>query len=285
MPTRLARKIGSYAIEKGIELNEAYALPPTETGTIPQAVSADWSLFSGNAPTYASGSGPVGGGGSWLFTMTNGDANGSRIRSINAATLATVNDRNFTAGCWVKFSQLPVGTSTSACAIMQMANIFTSGFSFYVAGATSAYGNNFSFSTISGTTVNSGVACNVNQWYFLSVIVNGTSTKYYVDGVETNSVTRTLSTNCTQLVLGSLNTANHNSIFNISNALIAPNTIVTATDLLEIYRVGASASIVKHYDGDSWEESYDQKVYNGTNWIQWSSIPAKYWNGSAWVAI
>lgn len=283
MATRLARKIGSYAIEKGIELNEAYVLPPTETGTIPQASAADWSLFSGVAPTYESGVGPAGGGGSWNFNLPNGGTNGSRIRNINAATLATVNDRNFTAGCWVRFSQLPTGTSTSACAIMQIGNVFAAGFSFYVGGATSAFGNNFSFASTTGVTVNSGVPCVAGQWYLLSVIVDGTSTKYYVDGVETNSITRTLSANGAQLVLGSLNTGSHNAILNISNAFIAPNTIVTAPDLLEIYNVGSSSRLVKHYDGTAWEDSYDQKVWNGTNWVQWTT--PTYWNGSAWVAI
>lgn len=283
MATRLARKISSYAIEKGIELNEAYVLPPTETGTIPQASAADWSLFSGVAPTYESGVGPAGGGGSWNFNLPNGGTNGSRIRSINAATIATVNDRNFIAACWVRFSQLPTGTSTSAAAIMQIANIFTSGFSFYVAGATSAFGNNFSFASTTGVVVDSGVPCVAGQWYLLSVIVDGTSTKYYVNGVETNSITRTLSTNGAQLVLGSLNTGSHNAILNISNAFIAPNTIVTAPDLLEIYNVGSSSRLVKHYDGTAWQDSYDQKVWNGTNWVQWTT--PTYWNGSAWVAI
>jgi hypothetical protein len=236
--TILNSKINSYSIEKGIELNEAYALPPTETGTLGQSSGSDWSVFSGIAPTYESTVGPVGGGGSWKFNVA-GDANGSRLRSINAATIATVNDKDFTAGCWVRFSQLPTGTSTSGCAIMQIGNIFSTGFSFWLASATSAFGNNFSFASTTGVVVDSGVPCNVNQWYFLSVIVNGTSTKYYVDGVETNSLTRTLSGSGVQLFFGALNTTSHNAIFNISNAFIAPNTVITASDLQTIYLAGS----------------------------------------------
>lgn len=283
MPTKLARKINSYAIEKGIELNETYTLPPTETGTIAQASGSDWSLFNGVAPTYESSVGPAGGGGSWKFNLPSGGTNGSRIRSINAATIATINDKNFTAGCWVRFSQLPTGTNTTAAAIMQIGNIFSTGFSFWLAGSSSSYGNNFSFASTTGVVVDSGVTCNVNEWYFLSVIVNGTSTKYYVNGVETNSLTRTLSGSGIQLFIGSLNNANHNAILNICNTFIAPNSVVTAADLLEIYKVGSSNRVVKHYDGSAWQESYDQKVYNGSAWVQWPT-PTR-WNGSAWVAI
>ena len=281
MATRLARKIGSYAIEKGIELNEAYVLPPTETGTISQASAADWSLFSGVAPTYQSGVGPAGGGGSWNFI--NDVSGGARLRSTNAATLATVNDREFTAGCWVKFNELPQDGLANSVVIFAMANIFTSGFAMFLGGATSTVGNNFTFTGGTTTPIDSGVTCVAGEWYLLSVIVSGTSTKYYINGVEVISVTRTLSTNCIALFIGNGTAKGVTTTNNICNVFIADNDAITASDLLEIYNVGTSDRIVNHYDGTAWQESYDQKVWNGTNWVQWTT--PTYWNGSAWVAI
>ena len=73
--------------------------------------------------------------------------------------------------------------------------------------------------------------------------------------------------------------------FNISNYYFVDNDIVPESVMQEIYRVGSSSRVINHYTGSAWEESYDQKVWNGTAWIQWSSIPAKYWDGSAWVNI
>lgn len=283
MPTRLYRKINSYSIEKGWEFNEAYVLPPTESGSVAQSVAGDWTKLSGGDPVYESTEGPAGGGGSWKFVISN-TAGGTTLRNQNASALALVNDREFTAGCWVKFESVPTVNSLTAVRIMAIANIFTAGFGFYLTGTTSTYGGTFAFTSTTGNTVNSGITPNIGQWYFLSVIVNGTSTKYYVDGVETNSVTRTLSTNGSQIFFGSATppASAGNAEFNICNAFICDDNSVTASDLLEIYNVGISDRVVKYWDGDSWEESYDQKVYNGSTWEQWDD--PKYWNGSAWTS-
>jgi hypothetical protein len=44
--------------------------------------------------------------------------------------------------------------------------------------------------------------------------------------------------------------------------------------------VAPSARIVKHWTGGAWVDSVDQKVWDGTNWVNWTS---KYWNGTAWI--
>ena len=238
--TILNDEINSYAIEKGIEFNETYVLPPTETGSLSQNAAGDWTVISGVAPTYQSAVGPVGGGGSWKFDLSAGGTAGSRIRCNNAATLAIFNDRDYTAGCWVNFSQLPTGTATAAVPIMLVSNIFTAGFGIYVAGTTSSYPSRFTASTTSGAgNVDTGISCNANQWYFISVIVDGTSTKYYIDGVEVISATRTLSTNAAALFFSGANADSNNAILNISNAFIAPASTVTASNLVDIYTAGS----------------------------------------------
>jgi hypothetical protein len=44
--------------------------------------------------------------------------------------------------------------------------------------------------------------------------------------------------------------------------------------------VAPSARVVKHWTGGAWVDSIDQKVWNGTAWVNWD---AKYWNGTAWI--
>jgi hypothetical protein len=238
--TILNDKINSYAIEKGIEFNETYVLPPTETGSLSQNAAGDWTVITGVAPTYQSAVGPIGGGGSWKFDLSAGGTAGSRIRCNNAATLAIFNDRDYTAGCWVNFSQLPTGTAEASVPIMLVSNIFTAGFGIYVSGATSTYSNRFSVTTSSSAgNLDTGISCNANRWYFISVIVDGTSTKYYIDGVEVISATRTLSTNAAALFFGAPNSDSNNAILNISNAFIAPASTVTASNLAQIYTAGS----------------------------------------------
>jgi hypothetical protein len=237
-------KINSYGIEKGIELDYAYGLPPTETGTLLQAASADWSLVSGVQPTYESTVGPLRSGGSWKFDLQSAGTGGSRVRTTQATLLSAINDRNFTAGCWVKFSQLPTGSNLSANPILFSPNSATAGFGFFISGSTSSSPNTFTVSTTSATTpVTTGVTCNVDEWYLISVIVNGTSTKYYINGVETNSVTRTLSTNVTGLLIGSPNPDSTNPIFNVANVFVSSATAITASNLLDIYNLGTDPSI------------------------------------------
>lgn len=283
MATRLYRKIDSYDIEKGYEFNESYTLPPTESGTVSQSSSGDWTKLSGGDPVYESTEGPAGGGGSWKFVANTVDG-GTTLRNLNSSALALVNDREFTAGCWVKFEVVPTSATLSQTRIFAIGNIFTAGFQFFLSGSASTYGGTFGFTTTTGQTVDSGVVPNIGEWYFLSVIVNGTSTKYYVNGVETNSVTRTLTANGSIMFFGSVTPAasDGSSEFNICNVFICDNDSVTADDLLEIYNVGMSDRIVKHYDGANWEESFDQKIYDGSKWVQWPD--PKYWNGSVWVS-
>jgi hypothetical protein len=248
MASALNTKINSYAIEKGFELASTYALPVPETGTAANSTASDWST-SGGSIVHEPTVGPLNGAGSWRFNSTV--ATGfSRIRNTNTSMISVVNDKNFTAGIWVKINKLPETGFTNAMPIAQIASANTAGFGFFATGTQSASPSQFSFATdnVSSPVVPSGVTLNLNEWYFLAVIQDATSTKYYINGVEALSLVRNLTTSATLFIIGSAvvptNTATEMSM-NASNFFIAPASTVTASDLLEIYNVGHQSNLEK----------------------------------------
>ena len=44
----------------------------------------------------------------------------------------------------------------------------------------------------------------------------------------------------------------------------------------------AQTGVVKYWDGDSWNDSTAQKVWNGTAWIDWDH---RYWDGTQWISL
>lgn len=41
-------------------------------------------------------------------------------------------------------------------------------------------------------------------------------------------------------------------------------------------------NLVKYWDGTQWATSTGQKVWNGTDWIDWN---ASYYDGNSWISI
>lgn len=64
-------------------------------------------------------------------------------------------------------------------------------------------------------------------------------------------------------------------------------TTLTQSQIADRYRayVATGAIITKAYDGTNWNLTTQQKVFNGTDWIQWQEQTLKKWDGSAWVVI
>ena len=243
MASILNTKINSYAIEKGFELDTTYALPIVETGTASNSTAAQWSTSAGLV-TYQQGVGPIGGSGSYNFngTVANGMA---RIRNTNTTMLSIINDRNYSSGVWVKFNSLPqLGVDTVFLPFYVIGSVVSAGFGFYLSGTDHTTNpNQIYVTTDSGTNsfITTGITVTTGVWYFVSIIQNGTSTKYYVNGTETNSITRNLTTNATALAIGSAYVPNDPTSqynFNVSNVFIAPTSVIGATEIAEIYNTG-----------------------------------------------
>lgn len=64
------------------------------------------------------------------------------------------------------------------------------------------------------------------------------------------------------------------------------NRTLTDTEIADKYRNFAAVDwAVKRYNGQTWEVTSTQKVWNGSDWILWDDASPTQWNGSAWVAI
>jgi hypothetical protein len=284
MATRLHRKINSYPINTGIEFNEAYTLPPTQTGS--NTTTTDWTM-TGTAPVYESSVGPIAGGGSWKFT--SGPTSGNcRLRNTTAGfgnMMYTIYGNDLSLGFWVKINSMPAsGSSAPLQSIPPFAN--NGGYFVGIRGIGSSQGQ--FFLTIDGTTqvLDTTITVNTTDWYYIAVTKGpGLADDYnfYVNGQTNTSATTASDSNTGTSINWGQVSQGYEFSFNISNFYIGYYDDVTPADIVEIWNVGSSSRIVKHYDGDSWEESYDQKVWNGSAWEQWDS--PKYWNGTSWVAV
>lgn len=146
------------------------------------------------------------------------------------------------------------------------------------------------------------------QWYFLTFIIrtnNADNTiKFYKEITQqTISPTKyggtwtTSETNPLQLGTGFMNyssttyggvTAGAMESFNgwigdflMYDVELTPQEISDNFDATKAKYYGAPRT-VKYYDGTTWQTSSAQKVYNGTNWIDWD---AKRWDGTNWVTV
>lgn len=288
MTSRLHRKINSYAIGTGIEFGQAYSLPPTMTGSYQP--SSGWTMSSTPTPTFESAVNPAGGAGSWKFS--SGPTSGSmRLRTTDSTFMTNIYDRDFSVGFWVKLNSLPTN-DTLGGPIHSFPPFNNNGYVFGVRGPDSN-GKSYFYIDSNGTNTSiTSVEANTTDWFYLALRHTGNQATTnagqwlaYINGQLVSTVT-----NYTSTVAGS--SANWGSVsqgyefsLNISNFYITSKDVIGAAEIEEIWRVGSSSRAIKYYDGAAWQDSYDQKVWNGSAWVQWSSIPAKYWDGAAWVTI
>ena len=284
----LSDKINSYAIETGVEFNSAYSLPPTTTGSL--SVATGWTMSSTPVPTFESAVGPISGAGSWKFS--SGPTSGSmRLRNTNSNLLNTIYDRDFSVGFWVKLNSLPTN-STFGAPIHTMPPANSNGYSIGVRGPDGSGKSYFYIDSDSTNTSITSVEANTTDWFYLAfrhtgnpATTNAGQWLAYINGQLVSTVTNHTSANpATSANWGSISQGYEFS-FNIANWYMTTKDVIGAAEIAEIWRVGSSSRVVNYYTGSAWAESFDQKVWNGSAWVQWSSIPAKYWDGAAWVNI
>lgn len=283
MASALNTKINSYTLDLGIELSEAYAIPPTITGTYAPAngynSNTAWTFSGVNAPTYEATVGPAGGAGSWRFKSgpTSGDC---RVRSTASSIMQRINDRDFSVGMWVKINTAVPANSSLPVQTFQPST--TAGYLMVVTANSSGVmrfeclGNQ----TITGTgTVSTGV------WYYLATVRTQYSTTFYVNGVSQGSYSFSgVSTNGTNMNFGQINQG-YEADTNICNWYLTSTSAIGATEIAAIYDAGAFDKVVKYYDGSAWQTASGQKVYNGTSWMNLTNANTKKWDGSAWVEL
>jgi hypothetical protein len=235
MASALNTKINSYAIENGIEFDQAVAVPPTQTGTITENTPAYWALL-GRSPVYEPSVGPIGGSGSWRFTGNS--ANGSRLRNNGGTILTLSGDGDYSIGFWAKANSLrPASASESACVLYLLANPTTIGFSVNVTGGSHSTPNRVAISA-TGTTTITDVTMNTTDWYYFAVTKTGTNLNFYINNVLKASRTNMQTANASVQNWADASPIDGYEV-NISNWYYASTSVIGPTQIAEIWTAGS----------------------------------------------
>lgn len=248
MSSSLHDKINSYAIENGIEFDEAFVLPPTQTGTVTNYTAAYWSMIGRN-PVYEPTVGPAGGSGSWKYVIN--ETNGCRLRNNGGTILTLIADNDYSIGVWVMPTVLKVGgTAAFATGVYQHGPTASAGFAINIAGG--AYSTPYCFNLFAaGVSYDiTDVIANLGQWYYVAVVRSGTNLKFYIDGVLKKTVTNmgsatgNVQTWSDAVTAGS---ADFRTTLNISNYYNAPTSVINESEIAEIWTAGSTAPTPVNY--------------------------------------
>ena len=245
MASTLNTKINSYAIENGIEFDQAFAIPPTQTGTTIENTSAYWSIIGRN-PVYESTVNPLGGSGSWKFVSDTG--NGSALRNNGGAILTLSGDGDYSIGFWAKAIQLPTDSAEASARLYAITSTSTHGFSITVSGSTSATPSRIVLtSTLSNTVTD--VTMNTTDWYYFAVVKSGSNLSFYINNELKATRTNMQNANAAQQVWGPIiaSASTNNCTFNISNAYYASTSVIGPTQIGEIWTTGSTAPASINY--------------------------------------
>lgn len=293
--SQLSDKILSYPVETYIPMHSAVSFNPEMYGTfLPTATP--YMNTTGVIPTYDSTSNPIGASqGSWLFTVpTTGTS--SHIRT-NSATYNNqkVWDGTYGFGIWLKMNSIPTGTSTASYGLFATARSSSfPGFSISIRGTAHSSGPGIMHNLFGSTTP---IIPNpqLNTWYYIvgrkNKSTNGAT--IWVNGVKIATGTNTTFVEPVtsvetpyQIQFGTTSASTAASMsYNLCHAHLMDFTNFTDAAITDIYQAGATAPLtrtVKYYDGSSWQTSSAQKIFDGTNWVDWN---AKHYDGQNWVVV
>jgi hypothetical protein len=240
MASALNTKINSYAIENGIEFDQAVATVPTQTGTAQENTSSFWTIL-GNTPVYEPTVGPIGGSGSWKFESSG--SNFSRLRNNGGAILPLSGDGDYSIGFWAKANDLRVDEFNNSVVLFAFQPNTTQGFSINVTGGNSPFPYSISLSAV-GTTTTTEFTMNTTDWYYFAVVKNGTNLDFYINNELKQTRTNMQTANATVIGWGDnfINASDSCSV-NISNWYYASTSVIGPTQIGEIWQAGSTKSV------------------------------------------
>lgn len=239
--SQLHDKINSYALERGIEFNEEYTLTPTRTGTNPLI-----NTFARNSTAntvWQPGVGPLGGAGSWQFQWSTTSATNSYFRApaSGANEILGFNDQDYSVGFWVKFNDLPTGTSASAANILQITSNST-GFNLAITGSSAPNPSRINLVNTGGSTTGDCPLLVTNNWYYLAVRRKNNQYFVYLDSSLIISFNNSGTTASTTWMIGDTSARAFTGSYNISNYYLAPADTIDATAISEIWTAGSTGA-------------------------------------------
>ena len=275
--------INSYPIQYGIEFNQTFTLNPTVTGTGSIGSGNKFTVNTGSGnPTWNPTIGPIGGAGSWSFP--NQATTGTRVATVEANIPSTWADGDYSLGFWVMFPGLG-GTYYGPMPFIDVGMNSSGSLDAQLAIAKDGADWKFAYSADGGATYAAFTPPVFEDvWYFLTIrkdlansqISFGMNTQYI------STVASTSTGDARPITIGAI-TSLSNLVPNISNFYIATSAVIGTAQQVAIYNAGITAArVVKYWNGSAWITSSNQKVYNGTAWVDWN---ASRWSGSAWIPI
>lgn len=239
MASALNTKINSYAIENGIEFDEAVATVPTQTGTVQENTSSFWTILGRN-PVYESAVGPIGGSGSWKFVSDG--TNICRLRNNGGAILPLSGDGDYSIGFWAKANDLREDAFNNSVVLFAFQPNTTQGFSINVTGGTAPNPYRVSL-TAAGSTFSTDVTMNLTDWYYFAVVKTGTNLSLYINNELKDTRTGMSTANATVLGWGDNLTSSDVCSVNISNWYYASTSVIGPTQIGEIWQAGSTKSV------------------------------------------
>jgi hypothetical protein len=301
---RLTDKIDDYSIDWGIQFDETYTAntPPVQFGTLAPVSSLNWTFDNvNNGLSSESGIGPFPGQNSWK-TKSGGGNTAGRLQHGSSSSQQSWGDIirscNYTYGIWIKFNTLPLVSQVGVVRTLNLQvagspSTWYSGFYIGIGQATIGGTKLLSFITQGQTLFNPDAAEELilDKWYYLAIRKtkndsnNTVDVQIFIDGNEVNTFNAPFYDDVVTFTNWGFQGTNPNFVhdMNIANMHLASNTVLDATAIAAIWDAGAPIQVpVRHYDGTDWQDSSDQKIWDGTKWIP---MYANRWDGTNWVAI
>jgi len=239
MASPLNTKINSYAIERGIEFDQAYTITPTLTGSL--STSGTTFTLGGSTPVYESSVGPLQGSGSWRMTGSASTGTNTLFTTTTTSELSPIHDENWTIGFWFKLNQLPGGTSTNANRLFSLTPFQdVGGFTLDITGSSVGSGNASKLAVfIRSTTDIVGTTLNTSTWNFFALRRVAGTWSIYLNGSLVGTVSNSNTSNPNTLRFGGTVTSGMTTgSWNISNYFLAPASTIDATAIQEIWTAG-----------------------------------------------
>lgn len=245
MASPLQNTISSYAVERSIEFDQAYTTTPTQTGTI---ASQTFSL-TGNAPTRVYDGPSKGAGSCWKFDWTTSSTTNTYYNSNFSAYNATLTDGDYGVGFWIKFDNIPTGTSfyrffelshtsgAGGIALDLMGSDSTAGgyTGAKLRAVTGPSGLTFAYSSNTVSIV-------ANKWYYVAARrVGNTGSNYflYINGTQVANWAENTAGTVFRLIFGKSGSNSQAGSYRIANYHSATSSVLGPTQIAAIYAAGS----------------------------------------------
>jgi len=242
MASGLNTKINSYAIEKGIEFDEAYTLTPAQTGT---HSALTFSLI-GNAPRRVYDSPSGGANTCWEFDWTTSATTNTYYNNATATYRALFSDADYSIGFWFKVPTLP--SDTSFYKIFELASTSTAvGFGVDLMGSTSTVGgftgSKLRVQTNTGSPVTNSYsgAIEAGKWYYFAIRrVGSTGNNFfvYLNGTQFANPASSQTGSAIRITFGRNGSHGANLTYRIANFYSASSSVIGETQIAEIAATG-----------------------------------------------